>query len=63
MYDGNGKKVSDVPLISQIILGPIHRYRYYGRFPWKMFVHVLIVLMASVVLLKSNSENVKVLNP
>ena len=41
-------KISTVPLISQIILGPIHRYRYYGSFPWKMFVHVLIVIMASV---------------
>lgn len=28
--EGFLKKVSTVPLISSIILGPIHRYRYYG---------------------------------
>lgn len=56
-------KVSHVPLISSIILGPILRYRFYGQFPTKMFIHVLILCLASIYAFKANEEHVNILAP
>lgn len=36
-----------IPLKAKILLGPIDKYRLYGRFPWKLILHILLVATTS----------------
>ena len=57
---GEDKHLSDkLPLKSKVILGPVDRYFYYGTFPWKFTVHLLIVLVSSQIgFLKSEQSTI-----
>lgn len=33
-----------IPLKDSLYLSPIAKYKYYGRFPWKLIIHVLLVI-------------------
>lgn len=46
-YAVDRKKTSDLPLKAQILLGPIHKYRLMGVFPWPFLIHVLLVIADS----------------
>ena len=39
--------VDRIPLKDKIQLGPIAKYRKYNRFPWKMLLHIVIVMLAT----------------
>jgi hypothetical protein len=38
---------TNAPLISDFILNPISKYHVFGVFPWKMFLHLSLVVLAS----------------
>ena len=40
------KEINDkpLPLKDTLFLSPIDKYKIYGRFPWKMIIHILIVI-------------------
>ena len=46
-----------VPLIDKITYGPIRKYKVYNRFPWKMVIHIalLIVVTAQIILVIDSS--------
>ena len=39
---------SDIPLIDKITLGPLEKYQKYNRYPYKMIVHILLVIMTTI---------------
>jgi len=36
-----------LPLMDKITLGPIKKYKNYNRFPWKMMVHIVLVMVVT----------------
>ena len=53
---GKGKKNTDLidherkmPLKDKISLGPIEKYTIYNRFPYKMVLHILLLILMSVI--------------
>jgi hypothetical protein len=38
---------NDMPLIEKITLGPIEKYQKWNRYPWKMIIHMFIIVMTS----------------
>ena len=46
-----------MPLKSKVILGPIEKYKWYGVFPGKFVVHLLIVILSSQLGLYYNAHN------
>ena len=42
-----GQKSSHVPMIDKITSDPLKIYRKYNKFPWEMFIHICLVLVAS----------------
>ena len=61
--DKEEENYKNQPIVSSIILGPIDRYRIYGIFPFKLLIHILLVLSTSVFMFIKNDEAVKVLKP
>ena len=57
LYDQNLKeansKIEKIPLIDRITYGPIKKYIAYGRFPWKMLVHVVLVMFVTFLIIWS----------
>lgn len=51
------RKTSDLPLKAQILLGPVHKYRLMGVFPWPFLVHVLLVIADSYWIVYMNQMN------
>jgi hypothetical protein len=39
--------VDEMPLKDTIFLSPIEKYKIYGRFPYKMIIHILLVLVTT----------------
>jgi hypothetical protein len=37
----------NIPIKDSLYLSPIEKYKYYGRFPWKLIIHILLVLGTS----------------
>lgn len=37
----------DMPLKDNLFLSPIEKYKFYGRFPWKMVIHLLLVILST----------------
>ena len=33
-----------IPIKDSLYLSPIAKYKYYGRFPWKLIIHILLVI-------------------
>jgi len=50
-YENNKK---DMPLKDKLFLSPIEKYKFYGRFPWKMFIHLLLVILSTTQVNKFN---------
>ena len=46
-------KLEKLPLIDKITYGPIKKYKVYGRFPWKMLVHVVLVMFVTFLIIWS----------
>ena len=46
------EKADQMPMLDRVILGPIKKYQKYNHFPWKLLIHVslLIVCTAQVIL-------------
>jgi hypothetical protein len=46
-----------LPLIDKITYGPIKKYKVYNRFPWKMMLHIvlLMVVTAQIILIIDHS--------
>ena len=42
--DNNETKEEHIPLKDSLFLSPIEKYKIYGRFPWKMVFHILLVI-------------------
>ena len=36
-----------IPLVDQITMGPLQKYRIYNVFPWEFFVHLCIVIFTT----------------
>ncbi len=36
--------INKIPLKDSLFMSPIEKYKIYGRFPWKMIIHVLLVI-------------------
>jgi hypothetical protein len=45
-----------VPFSARILLGPFKKYIMYGVFPWSLFLHTVLVLLASYQLLQTNDQ-------
>lgn len=52
------KKGRKMPLLDKLYMPPIKKYEVYGKFPWKMVIHILLVMMttAQIVLIVSASS-------
>jgi hypothetical protein len=33
-----------IPLKESLFLSPLEKYKLYGRFPWKMIIHIALVI-------------------
>lgn len=38
---------TSIPLKDSLFLSPIEKYKIYGRFPWKMIIHIFIVIVTT----------------
>lgn len=38
------KKEQNIPLKDSLFLSPIEKYKIYGRFPWKLIIHIFLVI-------------------
>jgi hypothetical protein len=45
--DKNKEKNKTMPLKDTLFLSPIEKYKFYGRFPWKMIIHLLLVILST----------------
>ena len=45
--EDNDKVKKDMPLKDNLFLSPIEKYKFYGRFPWKMVIHLLLVILTT----------------
>lgn len=45
----------ELPFVARLILSPLANYTRYGKFPWQMCIHILIVVLSSIELLRVNS--------
>ena len=61
--DETPRKKSKVPLVSTIILDPVARYQIYGTFPWKMLIHICLVLISSGYAFQQQNVDQTILNP
>ena len=52
-----------MPLISSLILDPVARYQIYGTFPWKLLIHICIVIVSSAYSFDKHSIDQTILNP
>lgn len=41
------QKHLEMPMIDRIILGPIKKYQKYNNFPWKMLIHIFLIIVAT----------------
>lgn len=41
------EKKPPIPIKDSIFLSPIDKYKLYGRFPWKMIIHIFLVIATS----------------
>ena len=40
-----------MPIKGKVLLGPVHQYTLFGRFPWALLLHIMILLTDTNVLL------------
>jgi hypothetical protein len=52
-----------VPLKAKVLLSPIERYKWYGVFPGKFLIHLVIVILASVISIDNNIMNEDIFTP
>ena len=45
--DNNENTKKDIPIKDNLFLSPIEKYKFYGRFPWKMVIHLLLVILST----------------
>ena len=45
--DQTSKEKKDIPIRDNLFLSPIEKYKFYGRFPWKMIIHLLLVILTT----------------
>lgn len=43
----NSNEKNHMPIRDNLFLSPIEKYKFYGRFPWKMVFHLLLVILTS----------------
>ena len=55
--------MSKIPLKSTVLLGPLHKYKWYGEFPRKFFLHILIVLVSVWLAFFSHMKNAELFEP
>jgi hypothetical protein len=45
----------EISLKAQVLLDPLNKYKYFGKFPWIPFVHMVIVMLDSYIILQMNN--------
>ena len=45
--NNNEKEHKEMPIRDNLFLSPIEKYKFYGRFPWKMTIHMLLVILTT----------------
>ena len=40
--------ISSVKLIDDLLLGPLDKYEKYGKFPWKLLVHIIMLFLVTI---------------
>lgn len=43
----NANENKEMPIRDNLFLSPIEKYKFYGRFPWKMIIHLLLVILTT----------------
>lgn len=38
---------SSVPFLDTLVLGPLDKYEKYGKFPWKLLVHIIMLFLVT----------------
>ena len=38
---------NDIPMIDKIVLGPIKKYQKYNLFPWKLVLHIFLIIICT----------------
>ena len=46
-----------MPLKDKISLGPIEKYTLYNRFPYKLTLHIMLLILTSLLILVSVQKN------
>jgi hypothetical protein len=46
----------NLPLKDKIMMGPLDKYQKYNRFPWKMIVHLLLIIASTTLVFLINSS-------
>lgn len=49
----------EMPINDKITLSPIDKYRIYGKFPWKMLIHIMLILattMQAIVVINATTD-------
>ncbi len=54
--DSRPLQSNEMPLKDSLFLSPIEKYKIYGRFPWKMVIHILLVIATTVQAIMTISE-------
>ena len=47
----------NMPLKDKISLGPIEKYTIYNRFPWKLTLHLILLVLTSIVITVNVQQN------
>lgn len=43
----NTTEEGNIPIKDSLYLSPIDKYKYYGKFPWKLIIHILLLICTS----------------
>ena len=57
--ENNENDNNEMPINDKISLSPIDKYRIYGKFPWKMLIHIMLILattMQAIVVINSTTD-------
>jgi len=41
-------QVTDMPLKDKLSLGPIRKYQIYNKFPWKLSLHLALIIFTTI---------------
>ena len=42
------EELKNIPVKDTLVLTPLEKYKIYGRFPYKLFVHIMLIISTTI---------------